>query len=110
MPRSDMDMYRIFGTERALSIPDMLMWSYDEGKKSWEHRIKKRHVNVEDKEVTPFNRQFEHFAKVARGLDQPRCSGDEGLRALIVYEVIRKALEGSDQGGTVDSGDLSSGL
>jgi predicted dehydrogenase len=36
--------------------------------------------------------QLEHFVDVIRGTASPSCSGEEGLRALIVCEAVQKAM------------------
>lgn len=110
LPRSGMDVYRIFGSEATLSFPDMTRWSYEQGKKGWEHEIKRERLQVGHKDIPPFDRQIEHFAKVAKGLEQPNCSGEDGLRAVVVCEAIRRALDEVGQGGTVDISSFESKL
>ncbi|KAI9924881.1 hypothetical protein ASPWEDRAFT_27988 [Aspergillus wentii DTO 134E9] len=94
----DSDFYRIFGSNASLSVPDMTRWSYD-GKpdKSWNETLSVERYDVGD--ATPFDLQLAHFVEVIRGNAQPSCSGEEGLRALIVCQAARKALE---TGQTVD--------
>jgi predicted dehydrogenase len=46
-------------------------------------------------EGVPFELQLEHFVKVIRGEDEPSCTPQAGLGALLVCEAIRKALEGN---------------
>jgi predicted dehydrogenase len=102
MPKTGSDVYRIFGTEGTLSVPNMMLSTYEDGKASWEQSMDTRRVEVKDMQVAPFDSQLEHFVKVCRGEAKPSCSGEEGLRALVVCEAIRKALDMSGGGGTVD--------
>ncbi|OCL08936.1 NAD(P)-binding protein [Glonium stellatum] len=92
------DFYRVFGTEAALSIPDMHRWRYVEGKKSWAENITAEKLEVDDMKI-PFELQVEHFVRVVRGQEEPSCSGNDGLRAVIVCEAVKRALK---EGGTVD--------
>ncbi|KAL4894068.1 hypothetical protein BDV59DRAFT_201378 [Aspergillus ambiguus] len=92
------DFYRIFGSEASLSVPDMTRWSYDgRPEKSWSEPLTVETFDVV--EATPFDLQLAHFVEVIRGRAEPSCSGEEGLRALIVCQAARKALE---TGKTVD--------
>lgn len=85
--------YRIMGTEASLSVPDLTRWSYD-GKenKSWTESIKKEDLEV-DKERVPFDLQIQHFDEVVRNGTRPSCTGEEGLRAMVVCEAVKRAME-----------------
>jgi predicted dehydrogenase len=90
---SGTDFYRIFGSEACLSVPDMTRWSYDgRAEKSWTERLAVERFEVEQR-GTPFDLQLEHFVEVIAGRERPRCSGEDGLRALMVCEGVRRALE-----------------
>ncbi|EYE95395.1 Gfo/Idh/MocA family protein [Aspergillus ruber CBS 135680] len=89
---SDSDFYRIFGSDASLSVPDMTRWSYDgRAEKSWNQALAVERFEVEHN--TPFDMQLGHFVDVIRENAEPSCSGAEGLRALIVCQAARKALE-----------------
>ena len=91
IPKSGKDFYRIFGTEASLSVPDMKRFSYNEKEKSWTSEISEEEIAVES--IVPFDAQVEHFVSLVRGQTEPLCSGEEGLRALIVCEAVRKAMQ-----------------
>lgn len=101
------DFYRIFGSDASLSVPDMTRWSYDgRPEKSWTQPLTVERFEVVD--ATPFDLQLAHFVDVVRGRAAPRCSGEDGLRALVVCQAARKALE---TGTTVDlDADLEASL
>jgi predicted dehydrogenase len=103
IPRVGKDFYRVFGTQASLSVPDMTRFSYDGAEeKSWTQVLEERKIQVED--AVPFDRQVEHFVGLVRGdVREPMCSGEEGLRALVVCEAIRRAME---TGSAVDVGDV----
>ena len=84
--------YRIMGTEASLSVPDLTRWSYD-GKenKSWTENLRKDDLQV-DKEKVPFDLQVQHFYEVVRNGASPSCTGDEGLRAMVVCEAVKRAM------------------
>jgi predicted dehydrogenase len=92
IPRVGKDFYRIFGTEASLSVPDMTRFSYDgAGEKSWTQVLTERKIAVED--VVPFDAQMEHFVELVKGeVREPLCSGEDGLRALMVCDAVREAM------------------
>ena len=92
VPRVGKDFYRIFGTEGTLSVGDMKVSRYAASgmEKGWSSAIEERDVEVG--EEVPFEEQIEHFVRVVRGDEQPRCSGLDGLRALVVCDAIKQAL------------------
>ena len=102
LARTGADVYRIFGTKGTLSVPDMVLSTYDGGKAGWEHGMSMRTVEVENMHLAPFDSQLDHFVQVCRGEARPSCTGEEGLRALVVCEAIRRALDMSGGGGTVE--------
>jgi predicted dehydrogenase len=92
IPKVDnVDFYRIFGTNATLSVPDMMKWSYGKGKKTWHESISQTKVRVGD--TVPFELQLAHFVSVIRGEEEPSCSGQAGLAALIVCNAVRDAIE-----------------
>lgn len=92
IPKMGQDIYRIFGTEACLSVPDMRLWSYGQGEKSWTSGMKEEVVSVEEMRV-PFELQVEHLVRVVRGVEAPSCSGLDGLRAVVVCDAVKRALE-----------------
>lgn len=93
VPKTGQDFYRVFGSEATLSVPDMAVWSYQGTKKSWHEKLSQDEVPVRD--GVPFELQLEHFVKVVRGEEEPRCTPHAGLAALIVCDAIKRALEGN---------------
>ncbi|KAJ5894016.1 hypothetical protein N7495_005707 [Penicillium taxi] len=87
------DFYRIFGSEASLSVPDLTRWSYDgKPEKSWSQPLTIDKIDLPDN-VAPFDLQIAHFVDVVRGVAEPSCTGEEGLRALVVCEAIQKAMQ-----------------
>jgi predicted dehydrogenase len=105
LPRTGLDVYRIFGTKGTLSFPDMTLSTY-EGEPTWEKEVVTKKVKVRDQQVAPFDTQLKHFAAVCLGNETPSCSGENGLRALMVCEAIRRAIDSGDGGGTVNIDEL----
>ncbi|KAJ5098780.1 hypothetical protein N7532_005781 [Penicillium argentinense] len=93
IPKSDgADFYRIFGSDASLSVPDLIRWSYDgRAEKSWSQPLTVDHIPLPDN-AAPFDLQVAHFVDVIRGDAKPSCSGEEGLRALIVCEAVQQAM------------------
>lgn len=87
------DFYRIFGSEASLSVPDLTRWSYDgRPEKSWSQPLAVNQIPLPDN-AAPFDLQLAHFVDVIRGDATPSCSGEEGLRALIVCEAVQRAMQ-----------------
>ncbi|GKZ27731.1 hypothetical protein AbraIFM66951_004202 [Aspergillus brasiliensis] len=91
------DCYRIFGTEGVLSGPDGVIWSYlpEQAKAAgvevgWNAPISRKFL--EPRDGAPFHYQTEHFSRVIRGLDDPICSGEDGVAATKVCEAVIQAL------------------
>ncbi|RMJ23827.1 quinate utilization oxidoreductase QutH [Aspergillus sp. HF37] len=90
--------YRILGTQASLSVPDMTRWSYDGcEEKSWAVPLQSERFEVEP--ATPFDLQLAHFVDVVERDVAPSCSAEDGLRALVVCQGVKEALE---TGRTVD--------
>jgi len=58
--------------------------------KSWSSPLAETLLPVGN--VVPFHEQIQHFVRVVRGTEEPRCTGTDGLRALRVCEAIREAM------------------
>lgn len=95
-PWSGMDFLRIFGSEASLSLPDMKRFSYDRSEgKGWLVPLTVDVLEV-DAKVPAFESQLKHFVKVIRGQEEPRCTGEDGLRAVLVAQAIKKAIMTGD--------------
>ncbi|KAL1869415.1 hypothetical protein Daus18300_005627 [Diaporthe australafricana] len=108
IPRTGKDVYRIFGTDGTLSVPDLTRSFYDTGsgvEKSWNNDLSEvtetlqDWLSEEERAKVPFELQVAHFVKVIRGDEKPVCSGEDGLAAVRVAEAVRRALR---TGGVVD--------
>ena len=93
IPRSGRDFYRIFGSEGTLSVGDMKVERYrdDGGEGAWSDEVIEEDVQVGGE--VPFDEQVGHLVRVVRGLEGPRCSIEDGLRAVVVAEAVRKAMK-----------------
>lgn len=95
------EVYRILGTEGTVTTPKNTLWTYnprtaDElGQEiGWNTPMTRRDLPFS--EGIPFKRQAEHLARVVRGLEDPLCSGEDGLAAVAVCEAIVSALKAKD--------------
>ncbi|KAL2105155.1 hypothetical protein VUR80DRAFT_8918 [Thermomyces stellatus] len=91
IPKTGQDFYRVFGSDATLSIPDMTVWSYRGTEKSWHQTLTRDSVPVQD--AVPFKLQLDHFVKVIRGEEEPSCTPQAGLGALMVCDAIKRALD-----------------
>ncbi|RFU26084.1 hypothetical protein B7463_g10257, partial [Scytalidium lignicola] len=95
------DAFRVFGSDGTLSVPDGCIWTYTkEGTEKrgvrvgWNAPMTKEILKVVD--GVPFQLQVEHLARVVTGIEEPRCSGEDGLAAVKVCEAVIKALRNGD--------------
>jgi predicted dehydrogenase len=91
IPHTGQDVYRIFGTEGVLSVPDMKLWNYGKREKSWNETMEMEKMELRD-EKAPFELQVRHLVEVIRGNEEPVCSGLDGISALAVCESVKKAM------------------
>ena len=49
-------------------------------------------TTLEVKHAVPFELQLEHFLDVVHGKEEPRCSGEAGLQALMVCEALKRSM------------------
>lgn len=94
IPRTEADFYRVFGAEGTLSVPDLRLWRYAEGEKSWSEELQCG-VGEKMSDRAPFELQIEHFVRVIRGEERPSCDGEEGLRAVRVCEGVKTSMRES---------------
>lgn len=91
IPRTGKDFYRIFGSEGTLSVGDMQVEKYESGKEgAWQDKIVETNVPVGTE--VPFDEQVKHLVRVVRGEEQPRCTIEDGLRAVIVADAVTRAM------------------
>lgn len=91
IPHTGNDCYRIFGTEGTLSVGDMRLSKHAAGEeKGWANRLQKSILRVD--ETVPFDDQVRHFVRVCKGYEEPRCSGKDGLSALVVCDAVKRAI------------------
>lgn len=95
------DTIRIFGTDGSVTTPDCGLWKYqkEEALKKgvelgWYVPMKRKLLEVAD--GIPYQYQIEHLARVVKGEEEPRCSGEDGLAAVRVCEAVLKALSDKD--------------
>lgn len=91
--------YRIFGTNGTLTIPNLKLYNQGylerEGKeKGWYEIIQCEELSVgEDIEGIPFALQLNHFLKMMKDEEAPKCTVDDGISVLLVVEAIVESLE-----------------
>ncbi|EMC98332.1 hypothetical protein BAUCODRAFT_86880, partial [Baudoinia panamericana UAMH 10762] len=91
VPRAGKDIYRIFGSEGTLSVGDQVLTRHADGTaRNWTEPIHDESIGVI--RTIPFDAQVAHFVEVVRGTEEPRCSGEDGLRALVVCDAIKRAI------------------
>jgi predicted dehydrogenase len=85
--------YHFFGTEASLLFPQMKKLFYsDPAKLGWHYSITEQGLKVVQ-EDDPYVKEFRHFAKVIRGEEPPRISGEDGRRTLEVTLAIQRSGE-----------------
>ncbi|MEL7130844.1 MAG: Gfo/Idh/MocA family oxidoreductase [Pseudomonadota bacterium] len=87
-PKTDQSSYLIGGTHGSLAIPNLTVWSQENGP-DWWAPIHQARVPLPLSD--PLKAQIEHFAQVIQGQASPLVSGADGLRAVRVIEAIKAA-------------------
>ena len=88
-PSTAESSYLIGGSHGSLSIPDLRLWTYQDGRRDWWTPISSTYLKCETSD--PLVNQVAHFVDVARGIAAPLVSGWEGLKTLQVIEAIQDA-------------------
>lgn len=85
--------YRFFGTRGTFSVPDLRLFHQDDAKEPgwWEPITKEQTEN--NVEGIPFLLQVEHFAKVIRGHEKPRCTPKDGIAAMLAISAVVESLD-----------------
>ncbi|WP_299685162.1 Gfo/Idh/MocA family oxidoreductase [uncultured Tateyamaria sp.] len=89
-PKTEQSSYLIGGTHGSLALPNLTVWSQENGPDWWAPISTTRYpVDSIDTLVA----QLEHFSQVIAGRAQPRVSAQDGLRAVSVIEAIKQAAQ-----------------
>lgn len=88
-PSTSESCYLIGGSHGSLSLPDLRVWTHDDGKRDWWSPISA--TTLKHPSSDPLVNQIAHFSEVIRGATEPLVSVREGLRTLQVIEAIQQA-------------------
>lgn len=94
-------LYRIFGTDGTLSVPDFNLYHQNSSEKqeepSWLNPIQKECIieNRDEKLLSqlPFDLQLAHFVDVIRGNQEPFCSALDGMSSLLCIQAVLNSIE-----------------
>jgi predicted dehydrogenase len=93
IPRDFGNCYQFFGTKASLLFPQLKKLFYsDPAKCGWHHPISEQGVNVLAGD-DPYVKELRHFARVIRGEESPRISGEDGRRTLEVALAVQRSSE-----------------
>lgn len=85
--------YQFYGTEASLLFPQMKKLFYsDHTKFGWHYPITEQGLKVVQSE-DPYVKEFRHFARVVRGEEISRISGEDARRTLEVTLAIQRSGE-----------------
>ena len=87
---------RIMGTRGSLSVPDLTRWSHDEADSGVHGVLKQEEVEV-NKTILVLHEQMKHFIGVVIGEQGLNCTGEEALRATVVCEAVKQAMDTGKQ-------------
>lgn len=92
IPKTGKDFYRIFGSQGMLSVGDMKVERYKTGGEgAWHDEIAEERLTVGTE--VPFDEQIKHLVRVVRGEEQPRCTVEDGLQAVVVADAVVRAMK-----------------
>lgn len=89
-PKTDQSSYLIGGTQGSLALPNLTVWSQENGP-DWWAPIQQTRVPIPLSD--PLVAQLAHFANVIAGRAAPLVSAMDGLRAVRVIEGIKQAAQ-----------------
>jgi predicted dehydrogenase len=93
IPHDYGNCYHFYGTEASLLFPQMKKLFYsDPAKLGWHYPITEQGVKV-PQDDDPYVKEFRHFAKVIRGEEPSRISGEDGRKTLEVTLAIQRSGE-----------------
>lgn len=88
-PPTSESCYMVGGSEGAISLPDLRVWTHENGQRDWWTPIAA--TTLTRGASDPLVNQIKHFCEVILGRCEPLVSGEEGLRTLQVIEAIQRA-------------------
>ncbi len=92
-PASGQSCYMIGGSNGAMEVPSLRIWSHA-GAKSWWAPIANRTPPVGQDD--PLVAQIRQFAAVIRGEEDPLVSGRDGLQAIRIVEAVKRSARTGD--------------
>lgn len=82
--------YHFFGTKASLDFPDLNKVYYsDENRKGWQHPVTIKRTGVSN--ANPYPRQLAHFCRVIWNEEEPRTSGNDAIRTMLVIDAVFKS-------------------
>ncbi len=83
-------IYTYLGTEASLTVPAMNKTYYpDPNKKGWQYPLKTEEIKIEYRD--PYVDQISHFCSVIKGEEEPRTSGEDGLKTLEITMAVMES-------------------
>lgn len=89
-PKQHENSYYFAGTEGALALPKLELWSYKE-EKGWGAPLSCEKLGIKHGE--PLELQIQHFCRVVRGEEKPFITGADAVRTLAATLAVKKAAE-----------------
>jgi predicted dehydrogenase len=87
------DCYQFYGTKASLLFPQMKKVFYaDPAKRGWYHPVTEQGVKVA-REDDPYVKEFRHFARVIRGEESSRITGEDARKTLEVILAVQRSAE-----------------
>lgn len=93
IPHDFGNCYHVFGTQASLLFPQLKKLFYSNVRQSgWHHPITGQVLKVTQGD-DPYVKEFRHFARVVRGEEPPRISGEDARRTLEATLAIQRSGE-----------------
>lgn len=89
------DCYQFFGGHASLGFPSLRTFGYlglpEGAEPGWDAALT---VNRDGAEATdPLAAQMAHFLRVCNGIEEPLCSGHDGLTSLLVVSAVQQSAD-----------------
>lgn len=89
MARHAADSHYLVGTEGALSLPSLTLWSYGGGERGWHRPLKPQAIPVEP--ASPYRAQLRHFGRTIRSQEAPLIDAGDAARTLAATLAVHRA-------------------
>jgi predicted dehydrogenase len=88
-PHQPENAYFLSGTQAALAVPSMDLWTHETQNGDWQHPLVRRHVTLDGSRA--YDNQLAHFIDIIAGTATPLISARDGMMTLATTLTIARS-------------------